>query len=304
MFPADWHKRIKGLVEKFNPYDPPYEEFFPIDHVDSWHSLEQWVSSLEGSWCFRGQRDATWLLTTSLDRAVRVEHQSEHSSGYYHLPRRPIESDYLFRFKQQAQNWNAHVPQRDDLCSWLAIMQHYGVPTRLLDFTLSPYVATYFAVEYEPRAHCALWAIDLDWVETQCKQWFATKDIQIHQDPETRADQLNDLLLSTDRVDNPVIIPIRPRRLDRRMVAQQGLFLCKLVDQAPFSTILLSMLYHSNQLTLPPVRRVNIPTQQRIPLLKKLREMNLTRASLFPGLDGFGQSLRLDLEIKAADATR
>jgi hypothetical protein len=54
----------------------------------------------------------------------------------------------------------------------------------------------------------------------------------------------------------------------------------------------------------PPVRRIEIPTPLRTPFLKKLREMNLTPASLFPGLDGFGQSLRLDLEIKAADAPR
>jgi hypothetical protein len=168
----------------------------------------------------------------------------------------------------------------------------------------SPYVATYFAVEYEPPAHCTVWAINLEWVQAQCNEWFASKKIRLLEDPHGRAYQLNRLLQTTDKVNNPVIVPIHPQRLDRRMVAQQGLFLCKLVDQADFSIILVSMLFHTKQLGRPPVRRIEIPTQLRIPILKKLREMNLTRASLFPGLDGFGQSLRLDLEIRAAEAPR
>ncbi len=116
---ANWNERIKAIIDKvkadddaaraFN-YDPPYDEFFPAERIESWQALEQWVTQLDGSWCFRRQRDATWVLSTSLDRAVKIEHQTEHSSGWYHLPRRPIERDYLFRFQQQAQNWDMHLP--------------------------------------------------------------------------------------------------------------------------------------------------------------------------------------------------
>src|SRR3989304_1877564 len=43
------------------------------------------------------------------------------------------------------------------------IMQHYGAPTRLLDFTYSVYVAAYFAVE-EAEDDCVVWAVDGPWV--------------------------------------------------------------------------------------------------------------------------------------------
>ena len=82
MLPANWHQRIKDIINKvraddnaarsFN-YDPPYDDFFPSERIESWPALEQWIAHFEGSWCFRGQRDATWCLTTSLDRAVRIE---------------------------------------------------------------------------------------------------------------------------------------------------------------------------------------------------------------------------------------
>src|ERR1700722_18935395 len=109
--PADWGRRIKDLIDKIEHnedaktqffYYPPYDEFFPTETVDSWNGFSSWVEGLTGSWCFRGQRDATWLLSTTLDRAVRVEHRAQYSSGHYHLQRFPIERDCLFRFQQQA----------------------------------------------------------------------------------------------------------------------------------------------------------------------------------------------------------
>jgi hypothetical protein len=57
----------------------------PSESIESWQTLEAWIAGLQGSWCFRGQRDANWRLTTSLDRAVRIEHHTENSSGWYHL---------------------------------------------------------------------------------------------------------------------------------------------------------------------------------------------------------------------------
>ena len=51
-----------------------------------------------------------------------------------------------------------HVPEWEDDFQWLALMQHHGAPTRLLDFTWSPYVAAFLALE---RAvdDAAVWAI-------------------------------------------------------------------------------------------------------------------------------------------------
>jgi len=82
------------------------------------------------------------------------------------------------------------------------------------------------------------------------------------------------------------------------MAAQQGFFLCKLIHEATFNQILMSMMIHPTTVDRPVVKKLEIKKDQRIKFLRCLREMNIHRASLFPGLDGFGQSLKLDMEIK------
>lgn len=73
-----------------------------------------------------------------------------------------------------------------------------------------------------------------------------------------------------------------------------------LIEAAGFSNILMGMIFHTPNLDQPVVRKLEF----RIPFLRKLREMNIHRASLFPGLDGFGQSLKIDLEITVDEAPR
>jgi succinylarginine dihydrolase len=85
---------------------------------------------------------------------------------------------------------------------------------------------------------------------------------------------------------------------NERIAAQQGILLCRLYHEATFGQTLMSMLMHSEIPDQPVIRKLEVEGSMRSDYLHKLRAMNIHRTSLFPGLDGFGKSLRADLELK------
>jgi hypothetical protein len=69
-------------------------------------------------------------------------------------------------------------------------------------------------------------------------------------EPELRASALNRLLNQTEK---PVVIRVDPLHADQRLAAQQGFFLCKLIGQATFNQILMTMMIHPNTPDQPVV---------------------------------------------------
>ncbi|MCH8854198.1 MAG: FRG domain-containing protein, partial [Planctomycetes bacterium] len=110
------------------------------------------VEGLYGqSFYFRGQLDASWPLSTSIERE------------YDDVMRLREESRILDEFKRRAHVHLDTVPDANDPLEWLAILQHHGAPTRLLDFTKNVYIAAFFAVAYrreERQTDAALWAVN------------------------------------------------------------------------------------------------------------------------------------------------
>jgi hypothetical protein len=130
----------------------PYE----VKRFRRWDKLREYFGWLGSDWIFRGQRNAKWRLQSSLERAA---------AHYQPADKADVEKFFIFQFKRRAHNYLSPslLPKDErDTPEWLALMQHHGAPTRLLDFTKSPYIATFFAIE-ESDSDCAVWAIDKHW---------------------------------------------------------------------------------------------------------------------------------------------
>ncbi len=89
-------------------------------------------------WLFRGTSQP-FPLQTSLERALA-------DAGVDLARATDIEQQMLKEFKRRAHHYVNALPNRGDVLGWLALMQHHGAPTRLLDWTYSFYVAAFFAL--------------------------------------------------------------------------------------------------------------------------------------------------------------
>jgi hypothetical protein len=312
--PSNWSVQLREFVltwkaetdrSKQEQYlgDRPFDNFVHTEHATSWQDYSAWLEEVSG-WCFRGQREASWPLDTSLDRAVKVSYSatngSRHSSGYFHLDRETEQRELFRRFQEQTLHLDDHLPAVADTGSWLALMQHHGVPTRLLDWTQSPHVALYFAIADEPsEANAALWSLDLEWLRVKSNELLGNDAPSAPNHRGGGDDYINQLLGQSEA---PFIVRIEPLSTSERMAAQQGLLLCKLLHQATFSQILMSMMIHPDVPAHPIIRKLTIDKNLRIEFLTRLQEMNIHNASLFPGIDGLGRRLKLDLEIKVKGA--
>ena len=80
---------------------------------------------------WRGHAKSDWDLKPS---AFREKHEDSY------------EQNVIFRFRQKAYVRHLNLPLRDDYYGWLFLMQHYRLPTRLLDWSESPLNAAFFSV--------------------------------------------------------------------------------------------------------------------------------------------------------------
>lgn len=129
-----------------------FERFIEESVVENWEGVQSWIDPIPEPWCFRGHGDSTWHLDPSLDRAsVRKIHFpigvkiSGEEKASLRLSAREEEASLILKFKQQAHHYLSKLPADGKILDWLALMQHFGAPTRLLDWTASPFVALYFA---------------------------------------------------------------------------------------------------------------------------------------------------------------
>lgn len=108
-------------------------------------------TTLSRSW-FRGHTRVCNELTP---RIFRPPYDNDIVRGF----RGDLEFSIIESFKREAPALASDLPSDDDPVSWLFLMQHHGLPTRLLDWTESVLVALYFAVEDEEDKDGELWAM-------------------------------------------------------------------------------------------------------------------------------------------------
>jgi hypothetical protein len=197
---------------------------------------------------------------------------------------RRLELALLRNFRKYAHSEAAGT---DSIWDWLALGQHRGLPTRLLDWTYSPLVGLHFATEdpAEFSEDGVVWAVNFvaanrrlprrlkTILEKECSDTFTVEML-------SGFESLRDFdALSRD----PFVVFVEPPAVDRRILNQFALFSLMSSPSAVLDDWLLSH---------PEVcRRVIVPARLKWEIRDKLDQANINERVLFPGLDGLSRWL-------------
>jgi hypothetical protein len=188
---AEYLRRLKELSSKWGLDDQnkPYHE-------------------RETLW-LRGHHDSRWRLTPKLYRKEF---------------RDADENEIRIEFQSRAlQLIQGRVPT--DKWEWYFLMQHYGAPTRLLDWTDNPLVALYFALaDHSGISDAAVWALNPWWLNRQLRKDIAGVMLPDWHEAKPYLRELEDAFTGGPITTTALPAAIDPPHVDRRLAAQSSRF--------------------------------------------------------------------------------
>ena len=246
--------------------------------VSSWNELQEILyqdsynanlKRFRSSYMYRGMDDSSYDLSTSLNRL-----------GESHLER------HLLRNFRKYSNIND--PNRS-LWNWMALAQHHGLPTRLLDWTYSPLVALHFATSNFRKfdRDGILWAVNyvdsIECLPEKLKRIIRKEGSHIF--TEEMLDRgVKSLEALSELKSEDFAVFLEPSAIDQRIVNQYAVF---------------SMLSNPNasmEHWLPGKNiryfKIIIPAELKWEIRDKLDQANISERILFPGLDGLATWLK------------
>lgn len=245
------------------------------NHIQDWLFERSWNPALQryrSTFVYRGASRAGFGIHTTIARLGGDFAAKEH-----HVIR---------NFRKYA---SGSLVGDDSIWNWLALAKHHGLPTRLLDWSYSPYVALHFATALLEHFQNdgEILAVDLqhahDLLPAKLRKLLDEEGSFVF------TAELLDCVAPTLRAldelaREPFLIFLEPPSLDERIVNQAALFSLMSAANAAFDGWL-----HAN----PDLqRKLILPAELKWEVRDKLDQANINERVLFPGLDGLSAWLR------------
>ncbi|MGL5583531.1 MAG: FRG domain-containing protein [Cetobacterium sp.] len=239
-------------------------------YCGSWDSFinyytQNMFESKDKDLIWRGHKDSNWKLESTLLREYR-------EGG--------ITDDMLIaiieKFKKstlgnkeriEMEKIKGNIEKDEELMFWLSLGQHHGLKTPLLDWTYSPYVASYFAYvdSGEASTYRVIYALD--------------------------SEILNMIIEMTGE---DIKIVESENHFNKRLINQQGLFIYGPLDYHLEKWIEENSFINDKVI----LYKFMIPNSERKTILKLLNKMNINPKSLFPDLTGASNHVNLEIELE------
>jgi len=212
---------------------------------------------------FRGMTNVDYKLIPSIGRGTE-----EGTSGHIDI----LESDILSEFKRLTAPIIESPPKSD--FEWLFLAQHYGLPTRLLDWSTNPMVALFFAVECEDDVDGVLHILTEQQVSDQY-DLFDYKTADITDEKKQESPILRTIALHHNQGE---VVFIRAKYKDQRYLNQKSVFSCHADPFKPLDV--------KNQVSLV------IKKEWKGQIRRHLRTFGICHSYIYPGLEGICREIK------------
>jgi hypothetical protein len=261
-------KKVRSVEEFVKEISSLRNEWFPGDALVPW--------------C-RGQERSEWDLIPKLYRVVSDDDDAldlEHEIREEFATRAPALSDYVKLSDDSVlYNWESYF-----------VMQHYGAPTRLLDWTESSLAALYFAVRANTgNFNAAVWALDAWWLNETV---IDVDEVIPPADPGTIvADRNKVSAWLPDRFRKgkrgklpPLPVAVFPTHTMRRISAQRSCFTIHGSNRNSFGTL-------TRRRKAPPLVKFEIPSWETLQIRRTLAACGIDDTLIFPDLEALGRAV-------------
>ncbi len=257
-----------------------WEELCEEVYHDSW---KPHLSRYRSDFAFRGLSDSSYVLKNSF-----LRNSGNNADLEYHL---------LRNFRKYSMSKDVQL--RGSFWRSLVMAQHHGLPTRLLDWTYSPFVAMHFATANTEKFDIdgVIWKIDFVRVNKLISEPLKSQ-LSLEKCNAFTIEMLEENIMSLSDLDSKIgksqVIFFEPPSIDQRIVNQFAFFS---VTSEP-TAILDNWLIQHPEL----YRRIIIPKELKWEVRDKLDQANITERVLFPGLDGLARWLKRHYKPVSVDS--
>lgn len=257
----------------------------------------------EGKWIFRALRESE--VEKIRDNEITIKSSFDEACDRAEISKKErwlYESWMLFEFKREAYNYLNNKPEPADFLEWLSIGRHYGMPSRLVDFTYSPYIVAYFALSVKGKKEKGyIIALNWEWMKDETEKnisggWknklgtIKNKDASFH-NPK--------LFQKVIKWKINYVAPVNPLKRNQRLAIQQGLFLCPVNIDESFDKNLVDTFQKANN--VKKIFILSLSDEKRSETIRELQKMNISIATLYPDLIGWAESQRDLVHRKITD---
>lgn len=263
-------------------------------------------SSNEELW-FRGMSNATFSLTPSLfreKRTIGINYSGREINGKYYRKSDAVMKSDLSAIETFINYYNEFFPEKCEefnLIDYLYVMQHYEIPTRLLDFSRDELVALYFSVSSNNHVKCCDLQEEIN--EFNENYGHSEKGSSIHIiDPKFTNNNTNsfvnlkDYILNIDDITidmlSKIVLPIciETKNQDSRIVLQKGVFLLYGSDYRA---------YDEYDIFKSKTKKIFIPNSCRNSIKNELKQkFKISHSSIYPDIKGISLELIDEIEDK------